>query len=207
MGEVASRKFVGRRLMATLCVGTWIGGLVAAAWAAEKLPPLTVDKSAPLLLDAPGEKSAGKAKEPSSLNQACFVCHNNYTEEQMVTVHAKEKVGCIDCHGPSFAHRDDEDNVTPPDIMYPLDKIDVACQKCHETHDAPAKKVLTRWQERCPGKKDFATVVCTDCHGQHRLEKRVVRWDKKTRQLLLSAKPIPTAPGEATGSSATKAEN
>ena len=141
---------------------------------APKLPPLVVDKSTPLLLGGSSEKP--KAKEPDymSINPACFVCHNNYTEETLVKQHAKEKVGCIDCHGQSFAHRDDEDNITPPDTMYPLEKIDAACQKCHETHDAPAKKVLTRWQERCPQKKDFAGIVCTDCHGGHRLEKRTV---------------------------------
>ena len=161
----------------------------------SKLPPLVIDKSAPLLLDAPSEKLTGLEKDPLSINTACFVCHNNYTTESLVKAHAKEKVGCIDCHGQSFAHRDDEDNVTPPDIIYPLEKIEAACQKCHDTHDAPAKKVLKRWQERCPSKHDFASVVCTDCHGEHRLEKRVVRWDKNTRALILSAKTTPTSAG------------
>ena len=199
---------VGLLIVLGLCAGSLglRGGFVPAAQAAEKLPPLTVDKSAPLLLDGPTEKPGGKDKDPSSLNQACYVCHNNYTEELMVTVHAKEKVGCVDCHGLSFAHRDDEDNITPPDIMYPLDKIDTACQKCHETHDAPAKKVLTRWQERCPAKQDFASVVCTDCHGTHRLDKRVVRWDKKTRALVLSAKTKPTTAAGAADSTATQSE-
>lgn len=206
---VCSRGAAGLLIIAGLCAGSC---LLRAAWppplqAAEKLPPLTVDKSAPLLLDGPTEKPAGKDKDSTSLNQACYVCHNNYSEEAMVTLHAKEKVGCVDCHGPSFAHRDDEDNITPPDIMFPLERIDAACQKCHETHDAPAKKVLKRWQERCPAKQDFATVVCTDCHGQHRLEKRVVRWDKKTRALILSSKTKPTTAADATGSTATKAEN
>lgn len=205
---VAKRGVVGLLIVVGLCAGSLVlrGAFVPAAQAAEKLPPLTVDKSAPLLLGGSAEKPGGKDKDATSLNQACYVCHNNYSEEAMVTVHAKEKVGCVDCHGLSFAHRDDEDNITPPDVMYPLEKIDAACQKCHETHDAPAKKVLTRWQERCPAKQDFATVVCTDCHGQHRLDKRVVRWDKKTRALVLSAKTKPTAAAGATDSTATKAE-
>jgi predicted CXXCH cytochrome family protein len=164
----------------------------------SKLPPLVVDKSEPLTLDGPEGKPGAKPKDSSQLNTACYVCHANYSEESMVVEHAKEKVGCIDCHGQSFAHRDDEDNITPPDIMFPAEKVDVACQKCHDTHDAPAKKVLKRWQERCPAKQDFAAVVCTDCHGEHRLDKRTVRWDKTTRKLVLSAKTKPTAePGEA----------
>ena len=54
----------------------------------------------------------------------------------MVTVHAKENVGCAKCHGVSLAHRNDEDNVTAPDKMYAPARIDNACRQCHEDHDA-----------------------------------------------------------------------
>jgi predicted CXXCH cytochrome family protein len=155
-----------------------------------------VDKSAPLLLDEPKDAASMKGKEFLTINNACFVCHNNYSEEELVIEHAKEKTGCVDCHGQSFAHRDDEDNVTPPDKMYPLKKIDAACQECHDTHDAPARKVLARWQERCPQKTEFATIVCTDCHGHHRLAKRTVRWDKETGALISATKEkkVPAGP-------------
>jgi hypothetical protein len=69
--------------------------------------------------------------------------------------------------------------------MYPPEAIDPACQECHEEHDVPAREVLTRWQERCPEKTDVNTIVCTDCHGQHRLARRTVRWDKKTGKLII----------------------
>ena len=121
-------------------------------------------------------------------NSACYVCHGNYEEEPLAQVHSRAEVGCVDCHGQSYDHRDDEDNVTPPDIMYWPEKIDDACQKCHRTHDAPARKVLARWKERCPGKKDVSTIVCTDCHGQHRLKVRTVRWDKRARKLIVHDK-------------------
>jgi hypothetical protein len=83
------------------------------------------------------------------------------------------------------AHRNDEANITPPDILYPSAKIDAACHQCHKAHDAPAAKVIKRWQERCPAKTNPKDILCTDCHGQHRLKLRTVRWDKETRKLLL----------------------
>ena len=192
--------------------GSWYGVrnagfLMASAHAAEPakpakppaLPPLVIDKGAPLLLDdAP--KTKAKGKDPLLINESCYVCHNNYKEEPFAVSHAKEGVGCIKCHGDSFAHRNDEDNITPPDRMYPAEAIEAACAECHDTHDAPAKDVLTRWQQCCPQKTDVSQIVCTDCHGKHRLERRTVRWDKKTGKLLIGKQGPPkrmTAPPDA----------
>ena len=149
-------------------------------------PPLVVDKSAPLLLDEPPEVDPLETpKGAGAKNDSCFVCHTNYEEEPFAVVHAEVNVGCIKCHGKSYAHRDDEDNVTPPDVMYWPEKIESNCQECHDTHDAPAAKVIALWQERCPAKTDPKALVCTDCHGQHRLKLRTVWWDKKTRKLIV----------------------
>jgi hypothetical protein len=161
---------------------------VMATRAAEKEPakaggppPLRVDRSAPLLLDKPGE--AKKPAGPAADNLACYCCHVNYKEEPFADVHAKANVGCVKCHGESLAHRNDEDNITPPDVMFPPERIAEACQPCHEGHDVPAVKVIERWQQQCP-KTDPERLVCTDCHGRHRLASRQVRWDKKTGKLL-----------------------
>jgi hypothetical protein len=118
-------------------------------------------------------------------NSACYVCHGNYDGEELVVTHGMEDVSCMDCHGKSLAHRDDEDNITPPDKMFALDAIDSMCADCHDTHDAPARKVVERWQERCPAKTDVKELVCTDCHFQHRLAFRTVWWDKKTGELVI----------------------
>ncbi len=171
---------------------------------ASKLPPLRplkVDKSAPLLLDEPAAEE-GKDQAFLRINEACYVCHGNYREEPMAVSHAKQDVSCMKCHGPSLEHRNDEDNITPPDKMYALTKIDAGCQAdCHDSHDAPAREVLKRWQERCPGKTDFSQVVCTDCHGFHRLPRRTVQWDKDTGKLLMRSpkkeEPTPPAPAAA----------
>jgi len=162
-----------------------LGGLLvvvaASAGEAKGPPPLVVGEDAPTLPGGPtGEKPKGKVAD----NGACFVCHANYKAETLALDHAKQKVGCASCHGPSDAHCNDENNITPPDVLFPADRIDAACRKCHETHDAEAAKVLARWRERCLTKTDPATIVCTDCHGAHRLRLRTVRWDKRTRKLL-----------------------
>ena len=132
-----------------------------------------------------GAHSPKPTRKLEADNSPCYVCHVNYEEEEFVTSHAGENVGCVDCHGQSYAHRDDEDNITPPDVLYGADAIAPSCGKCHDTHDAPAAKVIARWQERCPAKENPADLVCTDCHGQHRLRFRTVWWDKKTRELVI----------------------
>jgi hypothetical protein len=148
-------------------------------------PPLKVDRSAPLLLmDAPPEKKPEEGIGPKADNSACYVCHTNYDGEELVHQHMIADVGCVKCHGESIAHRNDENNITPPDVMFPAEAIDTACVKCHETHDAPARKVLARFAERCPGKTNMSEVICTDCHGDHRAKLRTVRWDKKTGKLI-----------------------
>ena len=148
-------------------------------------PPLLIDAEEPLLLDEPKitTTSANKAD-----NSACFVCHANYREEALASKHADAGMGCVDCHGNSYAHRNDENNTTPPETMYPDEKIDTACSYCHPTHDAPAQKVIARWQEQASKKTDPKKILCTDCHGKHRLAVRTVRWDKKTGKLISTNK-------------------
>jgi len=35
-----------------------------------------------------------------------------------------------------------------------------------------------------PDKTDPDKIVCTDCHGEHRMKVRTIIWDKKTGKLL-----------------------
>ncbi|MGI6417301.1 MAG: cytochrome c3 family protein [Thermoguttaceae bacterium] len=159
--------------------------LVSVAAAEEKKvgpPPLKLDLGAPLLLDEPAKPATQVAKTAD--NSPCYVCHANYQAESMVGWHVVENIGCVDCHGDSFAHRNDENNTTPPDVIFPPRKIDASCAECHEEHDVPAQKVIARLLERCPEKTDATALVCTDCHGEHRLKVRTVVWDKETRKLL-----------------------
>jgi hypothetical protein len=148
----------------------------------ESLPPLVVDKDNPLLLEESGEDDRIEAERVAD-NSACLVCHANYDDEPIARWHAWADIGCIDCHGISSAHQNDENNTTPPDAMFPRERIEHACKDCHEWHVAPAKAVIETWLERAPRTKPD-DLVCTDCHGEHRLKIRTVTWDKKTRKLL-----------------------
>lgn len=160
-------------------------GYLAHFWAAEvravAAPPLSLegylDEKLP---ETPAEKVELKVD-----NFACYVCHGNYEDEELVVSHGKEEVGCVDCHGQSYAHRNDEDNVTPPDKMYAPEDVDKMCGTCHKMHNAPARNVIQRWQQRCPAKTNPEAIVCTDCHFQHRLRFRTVWWDKRTRELVI----------------------
>lgn len=169
--------------LAVACLAAWAGDGDSLKPAA--LPRLKVNKTAaPRLDEGPKKEALKPGGKPHADNTACLVCHGNYQDEPLAQWHAAANIGCVKCHGASTAHRNDEDHRTPPDIMYAADGIDRACEKCHATHDAPARKVLVRWQEKCPAKTHPRDVVCTDCHGEHRLKFRSYWWDKKTGAVI-----------------------
>lgn len=150
-------------------------------------PPLVVNTSAPLLLEEPGEEQGASVvadTRAAAENMACLVCHANYRTDFLVSRHAAADIGCARCHGESLAHKNDENNTTPPQTMYSADKIDSFCQSCHTVHDVPAQKVIARWVERGLSKTEPERIVCTDCHGEHRMKVRTVIWDKKSGKLL-----------------------
>jgi len=143
-----------------------------------------------LLLD--DEPEVDSKETPKADNSRCHVCHLNFALEELAVSHARHGIGCNKCHGECDAHIDDESWAaggpgTPPDIMYPRERIDSACSDCHDTHDVPAVKVVQRFLKRRPDKPTSARIVCTDCHGQHRVNPQLRKawWDRKTR------KPIP----------------
>ncbi len=177
--------------------------VIAGAQAAEKdrqksggPPPLVINRDAPLLLEEPPEVDPLDVPiGPVADNTACFVCHTNYEEESFAVVHAKANVGCMKCHGASLDHRDDEDNITPPDVMFAAEKIEANCEKCHEEHDVSPVEIIARWQQCCPYKTDPKTILCTDCHGKHRLKFRTVVWNKRTGELIVRREEETTAKG------------
>ena len=141
--------------------------------AAEEEPLLLLDEEPLLLLGEAGDSEA----EQGADNSRCHVCHLNFAMEKLAVTHAAGDVGCEDCHGASDAHCSDEDNITPPEIMYPAEKINPSCLGCHG--------------ETIPKSKQHKAVLagtlkknCTDCHGKHRMSHRTRRWNKETGELL-----------------------
>jgi hypothetical protein len=106
-------------------------------------------------------------------NSYCLVCHINYKEEKFARAHQKAGMNCMQCHGSSNDHSSDENNITPPDIMYPKQNVDPLCVVCHSL--AGHEPLVNE-----PGKQ-----YCTDCHAKdHILKVRTRRWDKVTRKLI-----------------------
>ena len=100
-----------------------------------------------------------KIKNIPGDNYYCYVCHINFEEEPLAVGHDENDVRCVECHGPSMLHREDEDNVTPPDILYRRSEVDANCMNCHDRHDDKSEEI----DKPLPKVK-----VCTDCHGEHR---------------------------------------
>lgn len=146
------------------------------------LPPLVIDMDEPLLLDA--ADTVAETEVSGADNGACLVCHMNFDDETLARNHASHEIGCVACHGDSFAHRNDENNTTPPETMFPAKAIDPFCQKCHKTHDVVAREIIRLWQAKAGPVADPDAITCTDCHGEHRIKVRTVIWDKATGKLL-----------------------
>ncbi len=148
----------------------------AVAGSPAKSPPPEGAKKATggeplLLLDEDTE--AKPPVEGMADNSRCYVCHVNFAKEELVTTHARAKIGCPKCHGPSDAHIDDESwtwggKGTPPDKMFLHAKVNPFCVTCHEMSKAEAEKCLF------PAMRDKKP--CTDCHGKHHLAQRKCKW-------------------------------
>ena len=117
---------------------------------------------------SPGDDSA--QIDPMSVNATCYVCHMTFVHEKISSEHFQAKVTCVECHGLSAKHANDENiGATKPDIAYPRKSIDKMCEKCHEEHDVSPRKVVSRFMQRkLPAERP---PVCTDCHGSHRIER------------------------------------
>lgn len=133
-------------------------------------------------------------KKPASsfvANPFCEACHADFAEEELVVDHLAFDIGCERCHGESYRHRSDEANVTPPEIMYPKEKINPTCMTCHPRHDIRDTKdhqpllAASQSVSEPPPSGGNGKKYCTDCHGsQHHMKKRTIRWDKCTGALL-----------------------
>lgn len=73
--------------------------------------------------------------------------------------------------------------------MYPRERIVAKCRECHKSHDVAASAVILRWQQRDLQKINPKELVCTDCHGAHRMRVRTVHWNRHTGKLISEEKP------------------
>ena len=138
------------------------------------------------------EESAEEAeKEVFVANVFCSACHYGFDDEELADAHRKAGIGCERCHGESERHRSDEENVTPPEIMYPVAKINPTCMMCHPRHEIkhnPAHGILLAGAKTIfdsDSEDAGPQMYCTTCHAkEHRINVRTIRWDKATGELL-----------------------
>jgi len=140
-----------------------------------------------------------KTTDDSSIKQAqeeffvanafCSACHYAFDEEELALNHERVGIGCERCHGESERHRSDEDNITPPEIMYPKARINPTCMMCHPRqkikhvsyHASLLAGAETIFDDKSAGQRKH----CTDCHGKnHRMNIRSIRWNKQTGEIL-----------------------
>ncbi len=136
-----------------------------------------------------GKKAVSPAGTSASFvaNPFCMACHADFDGEKLAVTHKAAGIGCERCHGESFRHRSDEANVTPPDLMYPKEKINPTCMMCHprqtipptESHRPILEVSLSPVETAASDGPTFR--YCTDCHGaEHHMKVRTTRWDKCT---------------------------
>jgi hypothetical protein len=161
-----------------------VGSLVLVIATGCSLEKQTMDDSTQKDVEGPPEKISFVA------NQFCSACHYGFSDEELARTHEKVGIGCERCHGESERHRSDENNITPPEIMYPKAKINPTCMMCHPRHEISN---VTSHNELLSGAKtvfDSADaggyhMYCTDCHArQHRINVRTIRWNKETGELM-----------------------
>jgi len=123
-------------------------------------------------------------------NQFCSACHYGFSDEQLARTHESAGIGCERCHGESERHRSDENNITPPEIMYPKAKINPTCMMCHPRHEirhvASHKELLSGAKTVFDSAEESDNrIYCTDCHArEHRINFRTIRWNKQTGELI-----------------------
>lgn len=171
---------VAAGVVASLLVLVW---LTDASATPGNHPPAddTTSPSAPATEKPEDPPPPEPAPEPAD-NSYCYVCHAPYEQEEMTKEHVPVGVGCETCHGMSVKHSGDEDGLTPPEIMFPRDRINAACMtKCHTKDDLVASG--NHDEVFVTAKKTDKT--CTECHAEkHRLKVRTRIWDKATGKLL-----------------------
>ena len=117
--------------------------------------------------DEPVLYGSGYAKD----NSSCLTCHADFKRELLCSVHLKAKITCAACHGDSEAHRGDEFNIIPPDVLWGRAEMAAFCKQCHKRHEHPeaVRKFRLKWQDkrRPNGRLVQTDSVCTDCHGNH----------------------------------------
>ena len=133
-------------------------------------------------LHGPKAEPPWKMPRDPADNSFCYVCHLNFDGEEFVASHRAAGIGCVKCHGESLDHADDEDHIASPETMYTKEAVNASCATADCHPDAKMEDVVSHGPLFAGA--DTKRKHCTDCHGNHRIEKRHRKWDKKTGELI-----------------------
>lgn len=172
-------------------VGIIVSGLLVFAVSCS-LQKQATDDSEHKHIDISSEQQAAEttSKKIFVANQFCSACHYGFSDEKLARTHELAGIGCERCHGESERHRSDEENITPPEIMYPKSKINPTCMMCHPRHQiqhvGPHKTLLAGAKTVLDSEDSTSDqIYCTDCHAKrHRINVRTIRWNKETGELI-----------------------
>lgn len=102
-----------------------------------------------------------EAHQAGDMGQGCAGCHVDVSDRWVGTRHDLADIGCIECHGPSEGHVQDENNEVLPDEIFARADMDRLCAACHRCEHAAAAR------DRPDLSITRAPPVCTDCHPAH----------------------------------------
>ena len=158
-----------RRLAAILAVAVLAAGAVALA---QSLQERTARVKRQIAREAAKRAALrGSAGALPADNSLCVLCHANFRDEELATVHLRQGVTCAVCHGLSFEHMNDETSRTKPDTLFGRAQVAAFCTRCHGRHAQPEKvqAFLAEWKgkTRPNGRLILQQAMCTDCHGVH----------------------------------------
>ncbi len=113
------------------------------------------------------------SEETPADNTFCVVCHLDLKKELIAAKHLEQDITCMQCHGSSTEHMQDEMLMTKPDILFGRTEVEPMCCECHETHQNPdaVEAFRKEWlgKHRENGRAITQNAVCTDCHGTHNI--------------------------------------
>ena len=123
---------------AAVVVGVRLGLPLAARPGDQRQTRIVRSRTTPMPQETGDDAADEGYLDPLGPNAACYVCHVTFVDEPLAVEHLQAKITCIDCHGTSQGHANDEDiGATPPDIVIKRPQVNRSCRKCHKGARCP----------------------------------------------------------------------
>jgi len=108
------------------------------------------------------------------MESPCFFCRADLIFETRDSVHTKNGIDCISCHGRSVDHTFAEDNSVKPEKIFKKKDVAKFCGSCHDDE----LKIFLKGQHN---KEVENSPTCSTCHKSHRFEN-----NKETKEVCVT---------------------